>query len=119
MITRDANFPPFKSDIKKAFGFLSFQCLLLNLDIIGVRSKKTYDIIAVLYRGKNKVGHLYDSGAMTEQEVFKIYNLVPEDYNDLHNWEKSMADKIEILVPPKDNYVFINDREVVKQRIKK
>lgn len=110
---KTATLPPYRDDIRKIFGHISFQCLLVNLDIVGIRSRKTNEIIIVIYRGSNKVGYLYESGNLAQQQIFAVYNDAPQNWNDLERWEESMKDKIELLQPPRDNYVFVSDREVV------
>lgn len=119
MIKNYANFPPFKSDLKKDFGYLSFQCGLINLDLIGIRLKKTWDVLVVFYRGGLKVGWVYDYGELPQETILKIYNDAPENYNDLEAYETKFKDWIEILVPPKDNYVFISEKEVTPYKPKK
>lgn len=114
MITHYAEFPPCKSDLLKHYGYLSFQTALINVDIIGIRIVKSYEVVVITYRSANKTGFIYEGGNLTQEQVLRVYKDAPEDKNDLENWEQSMDGKIEILVPAKNNYVFINDREVVR-----
>ncbi len=112
MITHNADFPPFRSELKKAFGYLSFQCALVNIDVIGIRLKKTYDIVVILFRGKRKIGWLDESSNLDQETVLKIYNDVPEDRNLLHEYEEKFGKWVEILLPEKNNYVFVSDDTV-------
>ncbi|MCO4304727.1 hypothetical protein [Riemerella anatipestifer] len=112
-------YPPYKEDIKREFGYVSFNCLLANLDIIGVRSNRTFEIISVFYRGNIKVGYMYEYKNIPEEEIFKFYNSIPERSNDLKAWAEKLGDKITIIEPPKDNYVFVNDMEVSLVKSKK
>lgn len=114
MITHFAEFPPCKTDLQKHYGYLSFQTALINVDIIGIRIVKSYEIVVITYRGANKTGFIYEGGSLTEEQVLRVYKDAPENRNNLEEWEKSMEGKIEILVPAKNNYVFINDREVAR-----
>ena len=104
--------PPFRSDLLKKFGHLSFQCGLINLDIIGVRLLSSNETIAILYRGAYKCGWIYEGQKFTNQQVLQLYDDVPNSYNNLEEFEKRQKEFIEILIPQKDNYVFINEKLV-------
>lgn len=117
MIIRDASFPPFRSDLKKAFGYLSFQCSLINVDVIGIRLKKSYEVVIITWRGPQKTGWIYEGEKLTPKQILQLYEDIPEDKNKLEEYEKTYSDKIEILIPEIDNYVFITEKEV--QRIER
>ena len=116
MHTHHANLPPFKSELKKAFGFLSFQCGLINMEYVGIRLLKSYEVVIILFRGHEKVGWVYEGLKFSPQQVLQIYEDVPGNFNELEAYEKKLADKIEILVPEKENYVFISDREISRTK---
>lgn len=104
--------PNDKKELREKFGFLSFQTALINVDVVGIRIVKSYEVVIITYFGAWKTGFIYEGGNLTQAQAFKVYSDVPNNYNDLAQWEKSMEGKIEILVPQRDNYVFINDKEV-------
>lgn len=120
MKTKYAAFPPFKKDLKENFGYLSFNVTLINLDIIGVRllGKFKDEVVVIIFRGANKMGFMYEGLALTEEQVITVYKDVPECYNDLDSYEGKFAGRLEVLAPQKDNYVFINEMEVVKDQKK-
>ena len=51
---------------------------------------------------------------LTLAQQLTFFTDAPDSYSELGKFEKEMQGRIEILVPPKDNYVFVDDR-VVKQ----
>ena len=108
----NAEIPLLKDELRKAFGYLSYQLIFSNLDAIGIHIKKSGEVVVITYRGSRKVGFIYDAGELPESKVLAIYNDVPVDKNDLESYEKNLDGKIEILVMPKNNYVFINENEV-------
>lgn len=112
MIKTNSDFPLSKKELKEQFGYLSFQTIFMNLDLVGIRIIRTGEVVCILYRGAWKVGFIYEGGNLTQAQVFKVYSDVPNNYNELAQWEKSMEGKIEILAPQRDNYVFINEKEV-------
>ena len=113
---RTANpLPLFRDQLKEKFGMLSFNCILMNVDLIGIRVCKTGEVVIITYRGKEKTGFMYEGGNLTIAQQKQIFDDAPDDINNLKNFEKEMSDKIEILVPPKDNYVFI-DENLVKNK---
>lgn len=112
-----AEIPLFKDYLKKAFGYISYQLVFANLDAIGIHIKKSGEVVVITYRGNRKVGFIYDSGDLPPSKVVAIYNDVPEDKNDLEAYEKRTEGKVEILLMPKNNYVFVNEIEV--KQIKK
>lgn len=111
-----ASFPPYREDLRKAFGYVSFHCQLANLDLVGIRSKKTNEVIAIFYRGATKVGYLYEGGRLSEEVVFKVYQDVPKNYNDLDDWADTMGNKIEVMIQEQKHYVFLSDKEVIDYR---
>ncbi|MHA7822493.1 hypothetical protein ACVVIH_06995 [Chryseobacterium arthrosphaerae] len=115
METKFAQWPPFRSDLRKAFGYLSFNCSLINMDIIGIRLIRSGEVVVIAYRGAHKVGYFYDGAKLTEKQVFTTFSDVPGNYNDLPEYESKYAGRIEILSPPKDNYVFVSEQEIVKK----
>jgi hypothetical protein len=112
MFSKKSDFPPYKKQLKEVFGALSFHCSLINLDVIGIRLVENYEIIVLCYRGKKKVGYFYEGIKLTARAAFNAFNDAPEDYNDLEDYSKEYVGRIEVLAPPKDNYVFINDMEI-------
>ena len=108
---RTANpLPLFRDQLKEKFGMLSFNCILINVDLIGIRSLKTGETVIITYRGKEETGFMYEGGNLTIAQEKQFFDDAPEDYNDLVKFEKEMVGRIEILVPPKDNYVFVNEK---------
>ncbi|MEC5156630.1 hypothetical protein [Chryseobacterium sp. MP_3.2] len=104
--------PLLKEELMKQFGYISYQLVLANLDVVAVRLKSSYEIVVIAYRGGNKVGYFYEEGNLSAQRVFDIFQDMPKDKNDLEAYEKSLETKIELLQMPKNNYVFVNDIEV-------
>jgi len=115
MFVKNADFPPYKWQLKEIFGALSFNCALINLDIIGIRMVLSGEVIVIAYRGSQKIGYFYEGDKLSAKAVFNGYNDVPTDWNELEAYEKEYEGRIELLVPPKDNYVFINDIEISKK----
>lgn len=107
-----AEIPLLKSDLLKNFGYLSYQLIFANLDAVGILIKSSGEVVVITYRGKEKVGFIYDAGNLPESKVINIYKDVPKDKNQLEAYEKSFDGKIEILEMPKNNYVFVNENEV-------
>lgn len=112
-------FPLLKEQLKKDFGFLSIQLALLNVEIIGIRIKASFETVIITFRGAWKTGFIYEGGKLSAEMVFRIFSDVPEDRNLLEDYRKKFGDKVEILEPPKHNYVFINENEVAEVKIKK
>lgn len=106
---------PFRDQLKEKFGHLSFQCGFINMDIVGVKLLTSNETIAILYRGAWKCGWIYEGAKLTPNHVMQLYNDVPESYNDLEQFENTRKEFIEILIPKKDNYVFISDKEVTRK----
>lgn len=115
MLKKHSDFPPYKWQLKEAFGTLSFHCSLINIDIVAIRLIENQEIIILSYRGKHKVGYIYEGTKLTARAAFNAFNDAPEDYNDLERYSKAYEGRIEVLEPPKDNYVFINDMEISKE----
>ncbi|WP_315055186.1 hypothetical protein [Chryseobacterium indoltheticum] len=114
MRTKSAQWSPLKSDIKASHGYLSFNCTLINLDVVGVRIIDSGEVVIIFYRGPDKTGYMYEGERLNDIQVFNLFKIVPDNYNDLEAFEK-MDGRVEILAPPRDNYVFINDMEVVQK----
>lgn len=108
----NSEIPLLKADLMKAFGYISYQLIFANLDAVGIWIKSSGEVVVITYRGKKKSGFIYDSGDLPEETVLEIYKDTPDDYNNLQAHEKAQDGKIEILVMPKNNYVFVNDKEV-------
>lgn len=109
--------PLLKEELIKDYGYISFQLILGNIDVVAIRIKKSFEIVCITYKGGKKVGFIYERGNLAEEKVLMIYRDIPEDYNELPAFEKLRTEKIEILQMPKNNYVFVNEKEV--RRIKK
>lgn len=115
METKCASFPPSKNDLRNHFGYLSFNCTLINVDIVGVKLLNSSEIVVITYRGNRKTGFIYEGEKLTSNQVFAVFNDVPYEWNDLEKYEAAYPGRIEILAPAKDNYVFINDIEIIKK----
>lgn len=111
MITSNL-FPLFKTQLRERFGYLAFNCELINVDIIGIRSLKTGEGVIITYRGDKKTGFIYEGDKLTLAQQLTFFTDAPDSYSELGKFEKEMQGRIEILVPPKDNYVFVDDRVV-------
>lgn len=111
MITSDL-LPLFKTQLRERFGYLAFNCVLINVDIIGIRSLKTGEGVIITYRGDKKTGFIYEGDKLTLAQQLTFFTDAPDSYSELGKFEKEMQGRIEILVPPKDNYVFVDDRVV-------
>ena len=57
---------------------------------------------------------MYEGGNLTTAQQKQFFDDAPDDINNLKNFENEMIGRIEILVPPKDNYVFVNENLVEK-----
>ncbi|MBO6184232.1 MAG: hypothetical protein J6O88_05980 [Chryseobacterium sp.] len=114
METKYASFPPFKKDLKNLFGYLSFNVTLINIDVIGIRllGKFKDEVVVITFRGATKNGFIYEGPGLSMEQAINVYKDVPDDINDLEEYEKRFFGKVEVLVPRKDNYVFINDMEI-------
>jgi hypothetical protein len=108
----NSEIPLLKADLMKAFGYISYQLIFANLDAVGIWIKSSGEVVVITYRGKKKSGFIYDSGDLPEETVLEIYKDTPDDYNNLQAHEKAQDGKIEILVMPKNNYVFVSEKEV-------
>lgn len=113
----NSELPLLKEQLMARFGCISFQLVLANMDVIGLRIKSTYEVVIITYRGADKVGFIYEGGDLCEGRVFNIFKDAPADKNDLEAYALRYADKIDVLQMPKNNYVFVNDKEV--RRLKK
>ncbi|MBO6183080.1 hypothetical protein AB670_02538 [Chryseobacterium sp. MOF25P] len=122
MNTNHAQFPPFKSDLIKHFGYLSFHLNLINTDLIGIRLVASGEIIVITYRANRKTGFIYEGEKLNSQQVFHVYCDVPDTFNELEIYENQCnqeKQRIEVLAPPRDQYVFINETEIRKTKIKR
>lgn len=93
---------------------MSFQYPLINIHVIGIRIKKSYEVVYIQYLSATKVGFIYESGNLTESQVLFTFKHAPDDYNEIERYESQNAEKLEILYFTKDNYVFIGERLVQK-----
>lgn len=105
-------FPLHKAEIMKDFGYISFQLILANVDVIGIRMKASYEVVVITFVKNRKTGFIYEGGNRSNEKNFRLFEEVPDDRNELAEYEERMADKIEILYPPKHNYVFVTDNTV-------
>lgn len=111
----NASVPPSKAWLKEHFGAISFQLAFANLDLIGIRLKKSGEVIIITYRGAKKTGFIYEGDALTTEDVFQIYNDVPKSWNDLLKvYDEKFGHLVDILAPHKDLYVWLNENEIVK-----
>ena len=111
-MTNTQLFPLHKAEIIKEFGYISFQLILANVDVIGIRILKSYEVVVITFTKNRKTGFIYEGGNLTAEQVFRVFQDVPEDRNKLPEYEENLGDKVEILHPPKHNYVFVNDNTV-------
>ena len=111
-MTKTELFPLHKAEIMKDFGYISFQLILANVDVIGIRILKSFEIVVITFLKNRKTGFIYEGGNLTGEQVFRVYQDVPEDRNNLAEYEKNLGDKVEVLHPPKHNYVFVTDNTV-------
>ena len=117
-MTKSELFPLHKAEIMKDFGYISFQLILANVDVIGIRIRKSYEVVGISFVKNRKTGFFYEGGNLTAEQVFRVYQDVPEDRNLLAEYEERLGDKVELLDPPKHNYVFVNDTEVKEYKPK-
>ena len=116
-MTKCELYPRHRDELRERFGSLFFECVLMNLDVIGIRIERSYEVVVITYSGGHKVGFIYDCGNLTEEQVFAVYKDAPSDKNDLEKWEMKRRGKVTVLVPPKHNYVFISDKVVTTRQI--
>lgn len=109
------HFPPFKADLRKHFGYLSFHLNLINTDVVGIRLIASGETIVISYRANRKTGYMYEGEKLSREQVFKVFCDVPETWNELKDYELQYEGRIEILTPPRDQYVFINEMEIKKK----
>lgn len=107
-----AEIPLLKDELMKKFGYISYQLIFGNLDAIGIQILATHETVVITYRGARKVGFIYDSGEMPMDKVIAIFKDAPDNYNDIEAYEDRLKGKVQVLQMPKNNYVFVNDREV-------
>lgn len=105
-------FPLHKAEIMKDFGYISFQLILANVDVIGIRILKSFEVVVITFLKSQKTGFIYEGGNLSAEQVLRVYQDVPEDRNNLAEYEKNLGDKVEVLHPPKHNYVFVTDNTV-------
>ena len=116
------DFPRNRAELKELFGYLSFQCTFINTDVVVVRSRRTYKYVLITYCCGRKTGFICEDETLQWEKAFEIFKEVPSNYNDLERWERENSERIELFKPPKDDYVFIDDklvRQVIKVREKK
>lgn len=121
METTYSYFPSLKKELKDLFGYLSFNVSLINVDIIGIMitgQKYKNEVVVITFRGATKTGFMYDGSLLSNEQALRIYQDVPDNYNDLEKYKEKFADKIEVLPPLKDNYVFINEMEIIEKENK-
>ena len=111
-MTNSELFPLHKEELMKDFGYISFQLILANVDVIGIRILKSFEMVVITFFKNRKTGFIYEGGNLTAEQVFRVYQDVPEDRNNLAEYEKNLGDKVEVLHPPKHNYVFVTDNTV-------
>ena len=93
---------------------MAFQYPLINIHLVGIRSRRTGEIVFIQYISATKVGFIYEGGGLTEERVLLVYKGAPDNYNDIRSYEFKNSKKREILYYTKDNYVFIGERLVQK-----
>lgn len=89
----NAEIPLLKAELMKQFGYISYQLVLANLDVIGIRIQANFEIVIIIYRAGLKVGYLYEGEVLSKERVFKIFEDVPENKNDLATYEKDLEYK--------------------------
>lgn len=105
--------PLHRAELKERFGSLAFQCVLINIDVYGIKILRTDEVVVILYSGGYKTGFLYEGGNLTQEQVFAVYKDAPKTPSDFESWANQREGKVDVLVPPKYNYVFIDDKQVV------
>lgn len=118
----EMEYPLTKQMLREQFGYLSFQCIFMNMDVITVKSLKTSRCVMITYCGAWKSGLICWDETLQWEKAFRIFQEAPSNYNDLERWERENSERIELFKPPKDDYVFIDDklvRQVIKVREKK
>ncbi|MDV2459799.1 hypothetical protein CMT42_14915 [Elizabethkingia anophelis] len=102
--------------LRDEIGAMSFQCCLVNVDVIGIRIRKNYETVIIQYIAAKKVGFIYEAGKLSQEQVLRVYKDVPDNYNNLDDYEKEYEDRVDILYPPRHNYVFIGEKVVEKTK---
>lgn len=93
---------------------MAFQYPLINIHLVGIRSRRTGEIVFIQYISATKVGFIYEGGNHSQELVITIYKGVPDNFNDIEKYAYKNRKKKEILYYTKDNYVFIGERLVQK-----
>lgn len=99
--------PELKQLLRETYGdFVSFQLALCHVDVIGIYLCKKMEIVIITFRGNLKTGFIYEGGGLTPEQAFRIYQDVPEDINNISEYEERMSGKVSVYRPPKYHYII-------------
>lgn len=104
-------------EMKKQFPSFSLHCSLMNIDIVGIWILKTGQAMTILYRQSLKIGFIYEMEGLSVEKQHKIYQDVPEYFQDLEDWEEKLRGRVQVVRPKLDHFVWLSDREISKVKI--
>lgn len=104
---------PTKKELMNWCGYLSFHCALMNLDFVGIRSRKSGETVLITYRGGYKTGSIYEGGNLTREDVNQFFLDAPDYSEDFEtDYLPKYGHLVELYYPRKDMYVWINENEI-------
>lgn len=106
-------------EMRKKFPSFSLHCSLMNIDIVGIWILKTGQAMTILYRQNLKIGFIYEMEGLSVEKQHKIYQDVPELFQDLEDWEEKLRGRVQVVRPKLDHFVWLSDREISKVKIVK
>lgn len=112
---------PTKQELKNWCGYLSFHTAFYNLDLVGIRLKKSGETIMITFRGGKKTGYMYEGGNLNAQDVLQIFNDVPEFEDDIEKmYEPAFEHLVQVIYPKREYYLWLNENEIVQcKKVKK
>lgn len=102
-------------NVKIPFGHISFNAIHANIDVVAIKMKGKFsgEVILIQYFTANKVGWIYFGDIIPHKMVALIYADVPDNRNDLRKYEEEFAGKVTVVDSARENYLFLNDREII------
>ena len=88
-------FPLLKEQLMKDFGYISFQLALANVDIIGIRILKSYEIVIITYSKSQKTGFIYKELGVKVTHIKTGLSCECTKWKSMH---KNRAEALSVLV---------------------